>query len=1034
MRQSVYIESLKKVVYLRWAVFFLSLLPFTQITSQDNYFQQTVNYTITVQLDDKNHSLSAEETIEYINHSDSALPFIWMHLWPNAYKDRTSALCKQLLQHGNGNLYFSKPEERGFIDSLDFRVNGESVKWEYHPDHSDICKIILPLPLKPGERLILSTPFYVKIPSARFSRLGHIGQAYFITQWYPKPAVYDAKGWHAMPYLDQGEFYSEFGSFDVSIHLPKNYVLAATGDRADAPEEEQFLDQLDSKTRELIENKEELKPDRKFPPSDTAFKTVRFRQNRVHDFAWFTDKRYLALRDQVELPTSGRVVDTWVFFTPANIKYWKKAITYVNDAVLFYSRKLGDYPYNHATAADGTIMAGGGMEYPNITVIGTTDNDLMLDVTITHEVGHNWFYGILGSNERDHPYMDEGLNSLYEMLYVRDKYPDKTMAELSGLGPNFPLLGLNKKPYWKDKELLYFMSMKANLDQPIALASEEFTGFNYGAVVYSKTALVFDYLRDYLGSERFDKAMGAYYQAYRFKHPQPEDLFRSLAGSSGMDMSAFEHYFINTNSRFDYKIKKIKRDENGAYTLVVKNKTHNPVPFVTYAYKNNQAVALLWSNGFEGKQRIEFPPLDADVFKVDGDGKLPDLQVRNNTIHSKGLFKKRRDLKLNLITSLENEEKINLNLLGIGGFNYYNGVMLGVALHNYSVYRKRFEFYVAPLYGFKSKSLNGFADFAFNAFPKTGFSSIRVGVKTKRFAYDYFNPDTYNTTNGTDVQPIYCTYNRIKPYLEFDFKKRKPVSKLNQNLQISSTVLFTDSLFYSTSSVPDLKNTNSYMNQLQYTLHNTRYLHPYVIEAGVWQSASLVKSAVSWTQKLSFTQRLVGEIRLFAGAFLSGNTEAKSYYAFRAGGYAGYQDMLFDHNFIARNERNGVGFSQFAAEDGALKVWTPLGQSSTWLAGINLKTPNLIDFPGVLRIPLKLYFDMVVTDKQFLKTDPYLWDLGLNLSLLNSLVEVYFPFAYSNDIREALDLNQVEGAQRIRFTLNIHNFSPGKLLQNLIKE
>ncbi len=1000
-----------------------------KLSAQAGYFQQQVDYTITVQLSDSTHGLHAYESMVYTNHSDSTLRCIWMHLWPNAYKNRTTALCKQLLQHNKSALYFSKPEDRGYLDSLDFKVNGQTVKWNYHPEHIDICKIELNLPLKPGEQVLLSTPFYVKIPSAQFSRLGHLGQAYFITQWYPKPAVFDHNGWHPMPYLDQGEFYSEFGSFDVSIRLPKNYVLAATGDRIGAEEEEQFLQELENKSRDLLEKGDQSNLNMAFPASDTAYKTIRFRQNRVHDFAWFADKRYLMLSDQVELPTSGRVVDTRVFFTPANLKYWKKAIGYVNDAVLFYSRKLGDYPYNHATAVDGTIMAGGGMEYPNITVIGQTNDDLTLDITIAHEVGHNWFYGILGSNERDQPFMDEGLNSFYEMLYLREKYPDKTLAELTGFGPAFPLLGLNKKPYWKEKELLFYMSMKANLDQAIALPSEEFTVFNYGSVVYSKTPLVFDYLRSYLGEERFDKAMVAYYQAYRFKHPQAADLFQMLGNHTGMDMSAFEQYFITGRSRFDYSARKLQRNEQGAYSLLVKNHTSSPVPFEVSAYKNNRLVAKVWSNGFKGKQRIDFPPLDADVFKIDGEGKLPDLQVRNNTIHAKGWFKRRRNLKWHFITSVENEEHINLNLMPVWGANAYNGLMLGAAMHNFSLYRKPFEFYLAPLYGFKSKSLSGFGEFACNFFPRHTFSSISAGVKLKSFAYDYFDADVYNASYSTNLSPFYCNYYRVKPFVELDFKRSPANAKINHAILLSTTILFTDSLFYNTVQ-PEVASVNqaSYVNGLQYLISNTRYMHPYSVLADVQQSGSMLKLSLNWVQKITFHPRYIGEIRVFAGGFASGEEEQKAYYAFRAGGLTGYQDKLFDHNFIGRNESNGLGFSQFAEEDGALKVWTPLGQSSSWLASVNVKSPKLY------KLPLKVFADLVFTDQYYLNNEPFLWDMGLNLSLLKGLIEVYFPLAYSQGIRDALELNQVMGAQRIRFTLNIHTFSPGKQLQNFLKE
>ncbi len=139
-------------------------------------------------------------------------------------------------------LHFATPEQRGYIDSLDFRSNDVKLEWGQDPENPDIGWIKLPKPLATGERITISTPFHVKIPSASFSRLGHAGQAYYITQWFPKPAVYDREGWHAMPYLTQGEFYSEFGSFDVRITLPANYVVGATGELQN--EEEALLDSI----------------------------------------------------------------------------------------------------------------------------------------------------------------------------------------------------------------------------------------------------------------------------------------------------------------------------------------------------------------------------------------------------------------------------------------------------------------------------------------------------------------------------------------------------------------------------------------------------------------------------------------------------------------------------------------------------------------------------------------------------------------------------------------------------------------------
>ena len=398
--------------------FIVALFAFSPIVfGQNSYWQQEVNYTINVKLNDSENSLSAFESIEYINHSPNQLNEIYMHLWANAYQDGNSELGKQLYNSGEEFLTFASENERGKVDSLDFKINGSSVKWEFVANTKDICKLILKTPLNPGESLLITTPFKVKLPSGKISRMGHIEQSYQITQWYPKPAVFDKNGWHWMPYLNQGEFYSEYGSFDVSITLPKNYVVGATGD-LQTTAEIQFLNDLAQKTSEKIKNEgySSSKKDKTgFPTSSNELKTIRYTQSKVHDFAWFADKRFDVLKGEVELPNSKRKVTTWAMYVPQNGNLWKNAIEYINDATYYYSKWNGDYPYNQVTAVDGTISAGGGMEYPNVTVIGNSSNAMELEIVIVHEVGHNWFYGILGSNERDHGWMDEGMNTLNEM-------------------------------------------------------------------------------------------------------------------------------------------------------------------------------------------------------------------------------------------------------------------------------------------------------------------------------------------------------------------------------------------------------------------------------------------------------------------------------------------------------------------------------------------------------------------------------------------------------------------------------------------
>ncbi|MCB9056498.1 MAG: M1 family metallopeptidase [Chitinophagales bacterium] len=500
------------------------LLLFLQITflnlySQENYWQQNVDYTIDVSLNDKEHSLTGFETITYTNNSPDTLKFIWFHLWPNAYKNDKTAFSDQLLENGSTRFYFSSKEEKGYINRLDFKVNNITASTEDHPEHIDIIKLILPSPLPPGQKAVITTPFHVKLPF-NFSRGGHDGQSYQVTQWFPKPAVYDKNGWHPMPYLDQGEFYSEFGDFTVNITVPENYAVAATGELQNTDEKNWIASRANFRWEPETQKQKNTygqvkKVTKQFPESAEATKTLQYIQKNVHDFAWFADKRFTVQQDTLQLP-SGRIIDIFSFYTHYQYTSWENAVQSAKNAVLLYSELVGEYPYNTVSVVEGPEGYNGGMEYPTITLIAPSADVKMLDKIIVHEVGHNWFYGILGSNERKYPWMDEGINSYYDALYDSIKN-NKTLAL---------------------EKLLIKTKAITKTDQPISSTSEEFSPINYGLIAYSKTAWWLQYLRSQIGTEAFNTGVQQYYQQWKFKHPQPKDFKSSIEKTAGTQLDS----------------------------------------------------------------------------------------------------------------------------------------------------------------------------------------------------------------------------------------------------------------------------------------------------------------------------------------------------------------------------------------------------------------------------------------------------------------------------------------------------------------
>lgn len=1040
---------MKKYFLIIFYFLFFVFVPFLNAQNAKTYFQQEVNYKINVSLDDKTHHLSGDETLEYINNSPDELNFIWFHIWPNAYKNNKTALAKQLIADGNKNFYFASDADRGYIKGLDFKVNGQSVKKEPHPDHIDIVKIILNEPLKPGAKITITTPFQVKIPIGIFSRLGHINQQYQITQWYPKPAVYDKYGWHPMPYLNQGEFYSEFGSFDVSITIPQNYVVGATGTLVDGAMETAWLLRKSEETKaiERYNSRDTLTP-----ASSSESKTLHYQASDIHDFAWFADKRYHVLHDEVELPYSKKKVDTWVMFTNMQGELWKKGAKYVSDAVYYYSLWNGDYPYPHATAVDGALSAGGGMEYPMITVIGSSSNAEGLDRVIAHEVGHNWFYGILGSNERGHAWMDEGVNSFNEQRYMEKKYPADSVtsgmqANIGGMQMNIgKLLGI---PDLSEKTLFdlgYRFNAVRKLDQPCDFPAGEYTKINYGTIVYGKTAVVLTYLQAYLGPELYDKCAQAYYEKWKFKHPYPKDMQKVYEEVSGKDLSWLFKDIIPTTKQIDYKAKSSgnKGPAEGSLfqcEVKVKNKGNIVSPFSVSAIKDGRVVTTVWFDGIEGVGKININAKDFDHLKIDAQNVIPDINRQNNTLKIKGLCKKTEPFNLKMFGLIKNTDKTQLFWAPVGGWNNYNKFMLGAAVYNNFIPEKKFEFVLMPMYGFGNKDLAGAGSIHYNLHFNKIFQTVRFGVNAERYCY---GTTLLRNTN----------FNKVAPELTFELKKRHLNNAIKQTINIRqvNVLLEVPAGDYTVSPVKyHYDTTYVSINNLTYKFDNARKIHPYNALIDVQQMDDIIKTSLTANYKVTLKKdKKAIDIRFFAGKMID-STSNGNYYLYSSG-TTGAHDYMYDHVFLGRSETpySGNLSHQFAETEGGMKVYTPLGRSGDWLASLNLK----VSLPG--KIPFSLFADFATFAADGRQPtyagDPtppqrMLYDAGIYIPLLKDIVEIYFPILVSRDIKDVFYLNNTDlkaptpdkndpdkfkrMARMIRFTFNIQRMNPFELVSDI---
>jgi hypothetical protein len=947
----------------------------TALYSQKPYFQQEVNYNIKVKLNDIDHLLLGEERISYHNNSPDTLSYIYFHLWPNAYKNTETAFAKQMLENKEESFHLSEKKDKGYIEDLHFQVDGQEVSMEYDSVYVDICKLTLNNLLLPSDSIVITTPFKIKIPGG-FSRFGHQGQSYQITQWYPKPAVYDKDGWHPMPYLNQGEFYSEFGTFEVEISLPKNYIVGATGE-LQTDEEIKWLEEkaMETSGKELFE-----KYDMATPPSSDEMKTLKYIESNIHDFAWFADKRYHVLKDSVQMPGSKEWVITYAMFTNAEAHLWKNSQEYIQDALLYYSRWYGDYPYRYCTAVKGNISAGGAMEYPTITVIGNTNNPLELEEFIMHEVGHNWFYGVLGFNEREHPFLDEGINSFSEYRYIQEKYQgNKKLYELMGGEKLGKFLNIQDVPFGQYYHLSSLFPQSFGVDQPIITSSETLTLLNYGSIIYHKSAVTFYYLFHYLGEEKFNEIMQKFYEEWKFKHPSPKDLEDAFRTATDKDLDWFFEGLLSTNKKLDYKIVAAKNNK-----VLVKNIGDLASPIAITAKSSNEINFTIWHDGFKKKQWIEVPTLEVEEFVLN-DFDLPEYNKQNNVLKTKGLIKRLEPIEVNKLQIINKPWKTQVGLLPSVGWNNYNKLMLGAFLYNPAIPLPKIEYQVIPMYGTGNKQLAGMGKITLHTFPKLSFSErVDFTLSGRQFG------------NNIDSS---ASYNKVFGEVTMFIRKKEARSTIRNKFSLSYT------------NIGDLNSIRKSIFSLTYNLSNNRFYSPFSLDFSLNAIKETFRASTEFNYTLKIKEEKEAVFFRFFGGVVFNQPDVFPYYL--SGGSMADQFAKDIHAGRYEEYRNPTFWAmQTTIQQGNFYIYTPLASNLILTGQMKVKIPY---------IPLYIYGSVGAFDRQYGKekmstATNLMYEGGLNFRV-SSVYDIYFPVFYSGDIQNELDTRTSNYWQKIRFCI-----------------
>ena len=598
-----------------------------------SYWQNRADYKLSVRLNDQTNEISGTEIITYTNNSPDKLGFIWMQLDQNLFKNdsRGNAIIPPT---GSRNGAHGQQFDGGYtIKSVKLISveKGKTIELSVEFLIQDTrMQIYLPSAISAGGgQLKLKIEYSFISPDYGSDRMGILntknGKIFSVAQWYPRMCVYDdVLGWNTLPYTGPSEFYLEYGDYDISITVPSNHIVVSSGELTN-PQDVYTLEQQNrwksaaqSDKTVIIRSSSEL-ANPKSRPTGKQELTWNFKLKNARDAAWASSAAFIIDAARMNLPSGKKSMAISAYPVESDgVDAWGRSTEYTKASNEFNSNKWLEFPY---PAATNVASVAGGMEYPGIVFCGASAKSGALWGVTDHEFGHTWFPMIVGSNERLFAWMDEGFNTFINSLASKDfnggEYNPRTM-DMHNLGN----------------------IITNDAFEPVMSSPDNMKERNIGVLAYYKPAIGLTLLREQvIGPDRFDKAFKTYIERWAYKHPTPDDFFRTIENVAGENLNWFwRGWFIN-NWKLDQAVtdvKYVKNDPAQGALITIENLEKMPMPVILEIKTKSGKVSRLklpvevWQRN---KQWTFIYPSVEEIISVvsDPDKVLPDSNSSNNS-------------------------------------------------------------------------------------------------------------------------------------------------------------------------------------------------------------------------------------------------------------------------------------------------------------------------------------------------------------------------------------------------------------------
>lgn len=580
-----------------------------------DYWQQQADYRIEATLDPAANTLSAELTLSYTNNSPEDLPFLWFHLEQNVFKKDSAA--RKLAESGGAAGERIESETKG-VELAHVKCRGTDLAYTVH---DTLMRVELPKPVRAnGGTVEIEIQWSISIPEKAALRMGRTetsdGPIFALAQWFPAVAKFDdVHGWNTLPYLGPGEFYTDFGDYEVEITVPANHVVASTGTLQNprrvltSVQRDALAKASESRDTVVIRSADEVALG-KGRPEGTDPLTWAFSARNVRTFAFASSPAFVW-----DASSTNAGVLCQSFYPRSALPLWEEGTKDLRESIEHFSQKWFAYPWPVANNTNAFGEGGGGMEYPMIIFNGRCDSSYDLFALVAHEIGHNWFPMVVNTDERRHAWMDEGFNTFVDYYAIVARF---------GNGGS-----------WFDKK--DWTAAWAKSTHPMSTAPDRMPSGALGFLGYDKPAWMMLTLREeVLGAERFDRAFRDYVASWAMKSPTPADFMRCMENGSGMDLGWFWQSWIYGSAKPDVALASFSLDEDTIEAEVThRTRFVHPVPWRAELKDGTSREGLIPVEAFSSRRTVtincEIPVGSLVKFTLDPDSRWPDMERKNNS-------------------------------------------------------------------------------------------------------------------------------------------------------------------------------------------------------------------------------------------------------------------------------------------------------------------------------------------------------------------------------------------------------------------